>query len=300
MLKGGKEISATFPNAQQRTTVALLMADADARTRRTQDEFAIYDAVLHELAIKADQMPLGLRASGTDEYSRGAALQNVEEDSNDAGQGMANNSRMQQALRNAAFQVSAAAEGRAGRRSPEYARVLERYLARLVELKQFLRRSACSGGIDHCPNDPGLYERLATFLTGPARNGAIPPSDRTLPRSLLVSQTRAVLPAPAQERSWRNFPWTPAKFSRDQNSKASSSPVISGTPQLYLRLNQYANARFPHNPVFVHNLSPLTAIPPRPGTRRQRALLRQHWFEETDLRDQFFEFLQLGRASALN
>src|SRR6202040_1450171 len=73
VLKGGKEFLATFPNAQQRTTVALLMADADARSLRTQDEFAIYDALLHELAIKADQMPLGLRASGTDEYSRGAA-----------------------------------------------------------------------------------------------------------------------------------------------------------------------------------------------------------------------------------
>ena len=27
-----------------------------------------------------------------------------------------------------------------------------------------------------------------------------------------------------------------------------------GTPALYLRLNQYANQRFPHNPVFVRNL----------------------------------------------
>src|SRR5205814_8956936 len=50
-------------------------------------------------------------------------------------------------------------------RSPEYARILERYLARLVQMKQIppalavLRRE-----IDRNPDDPGLYERLATFL----------------------------------------------------------------------------------------------------------------------------------------
>ena len=52
-----------------------------------------------------------------------------------------------------------------GARSPEYSRVLERYLARLVQLKQIpealavLRRE-----IDRNPDDPGLYERLAVFL----------------------------------------------------------------------------------------------------------------------------------------
>src|SRR5258708_10755998 len=39
----------------------LFRSDSDARTTRTQDEFAIYDAVLQELATKADKMPLGPR-----------------------------------------------------------------------------------------------------------------------------------------------------------------------------------------------------------------------------------------------
>jgi cellulose synthase operon protein C len=30
--------------------------------------------------------------------------------------------------------------------------------------------------------------------------------------------------------------------------------VVGGSPGLYLRLNLYANKRFPHNPVFVRNL----------------------------------------------
>ena len=35
------------------------MADAYARTGNTQEEFAIYDSVLQELALKAQKMPLG-------------------------------------------------------------------------------------------------------------------------------------------------------------------------------------------------------------------------------------------------
>src|SRR6266513_2470368 len=65
------------------------------------------------------------------------APRNAEEDSENAGGGMGNNSSVQQPQRSAAFQVNAAAaERQTGARSPEYARVLERYLARLVELKQ--------------------------------------------------------------------------------------------------------------------------------------------------------------------
>lgn len=53
VIRGGAEFLATFPKAAQRTQVSLLMADAYARTRKTQEEFAIYDAVLQELAAKA-------------------------------------------------------------------------------------------------------------------------------------------------------------------------------------------------------------------------------------------------------
>src|SRR5215467_4790206 len=55
VLQGGKEFLAAFPKSPQRTQVALLMADADARLQRTQDEFAIYDSVLAELATQVDR-----------------------------------------------------------------------------------------------------------------------------------------------------------------------------------------------------------------------------------------------------
>src|SRR5260370_10857832 len=68
---------------------------------------------------------------------------------------------------------------------------------------------------------------------------------------------------------------------------------------MYLRLKLYANRRFPHNPVFVRNL--LTAYM-RVETHDEaawEAVLRQHWFEEPDLRNRFFEFLtRTGRLEA--
>jgi cellulose synthase operon protein C len=55
--------------------------------------------------------------------------------------------------------------GQTGARSPEYARVLERYLARLVQMKQIPPALAVlSREIERNPDDPGLYERLAVFL----------------------------------------------------------------------------------------------------------------------------------------
>src|SRR5580658_5969961 len=59
VIQDGGDFIATFPNASERTTVALLMADAYARKGDTKNEFAIYDSVLQELAAKALNVPLG-------------------------------------------------------------------------------------------------------------------------------------------------------------------------------------------------------------------------------------------------
>ncbi len=59
VVRTGREFLAAFPKAEQRNQVALLMADSFARTNNTKEEFAIYDAMLQELARKADGIPLG-------------------------------------------------------------------------------------------------------------------------------------------------------------------------------------------------------------------------------------------------
>src|SRR5207245_7357036 len=59
VIRAGREFLAAYPSAPQRDQVALLMADAFARTGDSKQEFAIYDSMLQELARKADGIPLG-------------------------------------------------------------------------------------------------------------------------------------------------------------------------------------------------------------------------------------------------
>ena len=104
------------------------MADAYARTNRTQQEFATYDALLAELAKRAGGVPLG-------------------------------------ALPPAPAAGETAAPQFDKLRSPEYARVLDRYVARLVSMKRVRDALALyRREIDRNPNDPGLYDTLAAFL----------------------------------------------------------------------------------------------------------------------------------------
>ena len=84
VILGGRAFLANFPDAPQRTPIALLMADAYARRGNTQEEFSIYDSVLQELALKAEKIPLGEnpeRAAGylseaTQEVSEGESEAN--------------------------------------------------------------------------------------------------------------------------------------------------------------------------------------------------------------------------------
>src|SRR5260370_41229759 len=68
---------------------------------------------------------------------------------------------------------------------------------------------------------------------------------------------------------------------------------------MYLRLNLYANQRFPQNPVFVRNLLSAYRRTETYNEAAWEAVLRQHSFEEPDLRNRFFEFVtQSGRLEA--
>jgi len=68
---------------------------------------------------------------------------------------------------------------------------------------------------------------------------------------------------------------------------------------MYLRLNLYASQRFPHNSAFVRNLLSAYSRRETYNEAAWEALLRRHWFEESDLRNQFFEFLtRTGKLDA--
>jgi predicted Zn-dependent protease len=303
VIQGGREFLANFPHAEQRTSVALLMADAYARKEDTSNEFAIYDSVLKELASRAQNVPLG---TSNDAYSSGLSYASSsfarETGADDeSGQGYQPEQASQGSSRNRvrqSFQLNSAnSPGQnIGARSPEYARVLERYLARLVQMKQIPSALAVlRGEIDRNPDDPGLYERLATFLD----------------QNRLGTQQEEVYKLALSRFSDKSWYDKLARFylrykrdaefenmTRDAVAKFQGSEleqyfnhVVGGSPALYLRLNLYANHRFPHNPVFVRNLMSAYMSPNTPDPAAWEALLRQHWFEDAVLRNRFFEFL---------
>ena len=303
VIKGGKEFLSNFPSASQRTAVALLMADAYSRTGKPQEEFAIYDSVLQELAAKVDRIPLGARDSGREIYSPVENRAEEGEEGEDSQTGAM--SRGAAGQQNAAFHVNAASgSAQTGARSPEYARVLERYLARLVQLKEIpqalgvLRRE-----LDHNPDDPGLYERLAVFLD---QNRLGVEQEEIYRRAMAHFSDHSWYDKLARLylREKKNAEFE--KLTQDavqifQGSELEHyfQSLVGGTAQMYLRLNLYANRRFPHNSVFIRNLLSAYLRVETHDEAAWEALLRQHWFEEPDLRNQFFEFLtRTGRLDS--
>ena len=306
VLKGGTEFLATFPKSSDRTRVALLMADADARLQKPQDEFAIYDAILQELAAHADNIPLGKSVSNNESFGVSQAYQrfqqpaNQESEGEDGGEGRETPPTPSQPTASA-FQVGRDTETRGtGPRSPEYSRVLERYLARLAQLKEVpqalgvLRRE-----IDHNPDDPGLYERLATFLQQ---------NNLSLEEEEVYRRAFSRFADPSWYSKLARLYLRYRKYSQLQQLTQDAVKQFDGsvletyfasvgasTPAMYLRLNQYANARFPHNLYFVNNLLQAYQSTPTYDQAAWLALIRQHWFEDARLRNEYFEYLSASR-----
>jgi cellulose synthase operon protein C len=298
VIKGGKEFLSDFPKAPQRTAVALLMADAYSRTGKTREEFAIYDAVLQELAAKADRIPLGARDSEAESYSpMGNSVEEGEE--SDAERARQYEARLRESSvpSNAAFQVKAAsAAAQGGARSPEYARVLERYLARLVELKEIpqalgvLRRE-----LDHNPDDPGLYERLAVFLEqnrlGVEQEEIYRRAMAHFPDHSWYHKLARLYLRERKNSEFEKLTQDAVGIFKGSELEHYFQSLVGGTAEMYLRLNLYANRRFPHNPVFVRNLLSAYMRTETYNEAAWEAVLRQHWFEEQELRNRFFEYL---------
>lgn len=198
-------------------------------------------------------------------------------------------------------------EAAAAPRSPDYARVLDRYTGRLAALKRttdalgLYRRE-----LDRNPNDPALYERLAAFLEQ-NRLGAD------------VEQTYARALKQFPDISWRDKAarWylrqkQTAQFARlTQDVVAAFSGtelagyfervVSSGSlaPELYLQLNRYANQRFPHHPAFVRNLLAAYSMRPTADAAAYDRVLRANWWLAPDLRTTLLEYLtRTGKLGA--
>jgi tetratricopeptide (TPR) repeat protein len=309
VISAGTAFLSAFPAAPQRNQVALLMADSYARGGDTKAEFALYDALLQELARKAEGVPLGGsadRQSSQRPYQAVERTQAENEGDSDEGEQQQQPQPRGRATEHAAFSVQKTPQQTptGGVRSPEYQRVLDRYIARLVRLKQIPAALVVwRQELDRNPNDPGLYEKFAVFLDG-----------NQLGTEEEAVYKRAIQQFPGTGWNSKLARWYIAK-KRDRDLQALSEQVlqifsgsdletylsnISGMPwQLELRFNQLAHERFPHNLTFVRNLMGLYHSKSFYNQVAWEGLLRQYWFADDNLRNQFFEFLsRSGRLEA--
>jgi tetratricopeptide (TPR) repeat protein len=263
----GRRFLATFPDAPERSAVALTMADAFARKDQVAEEFAAYDALLQELAARADRVPLG------------------------AGTGQTEPSREAQP---------------AGARSQEYARVLDRYIARLVSRRQLPDALAVyRREIDRNPNDPGLYAAAAQFLEQNNVAAEVeqiyrlaiqqfpdPSWHHRLARWYLRGRQSAAFETLTRDIT-RTFEGS--DLARYFQAVVGRGPAVNG--QLFLQLNLYAHERFPHHLIFVNNLLSAYATRGTVDPAAREALLRRHWFEDEALATEFSRCSRAPTAS---
>ena len=292
VIREGQQFMQTFPSAPNREQVGLLLADAYARENRTQEEFALYDTELEELAKRADGVPLGAKTSEQRTSERNVHTEQSTLNQAEA-QGESEQSESTAPGEHRAFSTEFSPVVNAPKSAPVwYSDYLERYLSRLASLKELPEALAVlRKQIDRNPNDPGLYERLAQFL-----------EQNRLGQEQEQVYERAIQQFP--DRSWYH---KLARFylrqRRDSDFLQLSQRVIkifSGTQlesyfsdvvtgrEYYTRLNEFALARFPHDLLFVRNL--LNAYQ-RSNSTKWESLIRQYWWESEDLRNKYFEYL---------
>lgn len=314
VIRSGRAFLAAFPKAAQRAAVALRIADAFARLQEAQNEFAVYDTLLKELAERADGVPLGETAvpagepvseeapaaevGGAEQAGEGASEEAPEE----AGAVVATRRIRPRRIAEAegALGAPAQAGGRAAR-SPEYARVLDRYVARLVSLKrpldamQLLRRE-----LDRNPSDPGLYARLAAFLE---QNRIEAEVEQVYQRAIKQFGTMNWYDRLGRWYIRRKHGAQLEQLTRqvvDIFAGTALERYFSGTagsaitPYLYLKLNLYAHERFPYDLTFVRNLLHAYRTRETADAQASEALLRNYWFYAPDLRSTYFRMLSSG------
>jgi tetratricopeptide (TPR) repeat protein len=282
VIREGTLFLAQFPVDERRVAVALEVADVYSRTNQTEKEFALYASLLKELAAKADGVPLGdTQTGGKSAFSKPVAGEsNANQDSQGAG----------------------------GARSGDYARVLDRYLSRLVALGKLPDALAVlRAELDHNPQDPGLYEKLAQFLDQNRLNAH---QEEVYQRAIEQFQDTSL------GTGWYS---KLARFYLRQRRNADYSAlshkvtgIFSGTEleaylreapapdsRLALEVDRYAHERFPHDLTFVRNLLAIYQSDRYDDPAEAEKLLWAHWAESADLRDRLFELLsRTGRLDA--
>jgi tetratricopeptide (TPR) repeat protein len=290
VIREGTGFLAAFPADARRVEVALQVGDVYSRTNQSEKEFALYKTLLKELAAKADGVPLGEPGStysmpiGAETISPPVAVNAPADADADA-------------------TPPQKAKPAGGARSAEYAQVLDRYLSRLVAMQRLPDALAVlRGELDRNPQDPGLYEKLASFLEQNRLNAheeevyqrAIEQfQDNTLSTGWYAKLARFYL------RQRRNADY--GALSRKVTGIFSGTDLEEYLRQapapdtsLALEVDRYAHDRFPHDLTFVRNLLAQYRSHPYYQPAEVEKLLWEHWAESADLRDQLFALLSSG------
>lgn len=278
VIRAGGEFLTQFPKDPRRVDVALRIADACARTHQTEREFAIYDQLLRELSVEAGGVPLG---DGSARYSKAVGLARASSGA------FARNEESSTGVTDSASRNV---------RSAQYQQVLDRYLARLVAMRDLPRAlTVLRGEVKRDPDDPGIYEKLAEFLN----------------QNRLGEHEEEVYRRAIQQFDTTGWYAKLARFylRRKRNADYSAltarvTKIFSGTElerylaearapggQLSLEVNLYAHQRFPHDLVFMENLLSLYSAGRTANAAAREKLLAENWFESASLRNRFFEHL---------
>ncbi len=283
-----------YGNAPQFIDVALLLGDAYAHKKNRQAEFALYDRLLAETAAKSDHVPVGVNegAAAPQNGDPGNAVPN--DDSNANGNGPGKRLRLDQ--RNKAEAVTTG-----GPRSPAYTRVLDRYLSRLTETSRLKDALALyRREIDHNPDDPGLYERLATFIEQNKFDGQLEPLYRDAMKKFSdPTWSDKLARLYLREKRYQDYQALTKQligvFSGSELERylAAVPPNNGMNDSLYVSVNEAAHDKFPHNLTFVRNLlGAYNNVHSKAySATKYEALLRQNWFYAPDLRTNFLGLL---------
>lgn len=188
--------------------------------------------------------------------------------------------------------------GEATARSADYQRVLDRVLARLVQLERLPDALALlRGELDRNPNDPRLYEKLAQFLEQNRLNSH---EDEVYQKAIAQFQQTGMVDGWYGKLA--RFYLRQRRNEEYQSLTRKVTGIFSGAElEGYLReapapdaslayeVERYAHERFPHDLTFVNAL-----IAYHRGRRQYgevEKLLWEHWWEDTSLRNELFERL---------
>ena len=290
-----------FPTASSRFEIANLLADAYQRQGNSTAEFALYDSLLTELGtrLKTESNGLPLTSAGPSAQTRSKTAFTPDEAS--------------ESLEDQPAPAPKTPLLTLGTYTPatvtlpdatEYAQLLDRYLGRLTAEKRLpqalavLRRQ-----LDLNPSEPLLYERLASFLqqnnlaaaeedlyqSAIARFGQPSWYDK-LARFYLRQRRRQAFVS-LTEQVTGIFSGSELEAYFTQVPEATGQQNGRFTAQLALQLNLFAAKRFPYDLVFTRNLLDLYSTRPTANAPAWENLLRRHWWEDDDLRNQFFAYL---------